>query len=195
MEDDRTVVDLVREACDGDDRAWAELVRRFTPLVASVVHRHRLGPEDNHDVSQTVWLRLVENLGRLREPAAIPGWLATTTRNECLLVLARGRRTRPVQGEELDQLVDLSDGREIDDDVLRAERTTLLLDAFAQLPPRQRELLLLLAQDPPLSYREIHRRTGMPEGSIGPTRARALIKLRSLPCMSGLLEHTESGRG
>jgi RNA polymerase sigma factor (sigma-70 family) len=195
MEDEGTVVDLVRGACDGDDRAWAELVRRFTPLVAAVVRRHRLGPEDNHDVSQTVWLRLVENLGRLRDPAAIPGWLATTTRNECLLVLAKGKRTRTVPGEDLDYLVDLSDGGEIDHDVLQAERTTVLLDAFAQLPARQRELLLLLAHDPPLSYHEIHLKTGIPEGSIGPTRARALNRLRSLPCIAALLEPTEPGRG
>ncbi len=74
--------------------AWDGL--RCTPgvphLVWAVARTHRLGPADAADVSQTVWLRLVENLGSLRDPDALPGWLRTTTRNECLRVIRRGGR-------------------------------------------------------------------------------------------------------
>src|SRR5687768_6246105 len=89
------VTALVRAAGQGDQTAWADLVDRYAPLVASVVHGFRLPPHDAEDVLQTVWLRLVEHLGDLREPRALPMWIITTTRNECLRLLRRGQRSRP----------------------------------------------------------------------------------------------------
>ena len=90
MRDDPTVVALVTRARDGDKDAWDELVERYAPLVFSVCRRYRLAPPDIDDVGQSVWLRLVEHLPGLREPAALPGWIATTTQRECFrLRLAR----------------------------------------------------------------------------------------------------------
>ena len=85
--------ELVRAAVNGDAAAWNALVDRYQPLVLSVVRSFRLRESDAQDVNQTVWLRLVERLGDLREPRALPGWLVTTTRNECVQVLREGRRT------------------------------------------------------------------------------------------------------
>ncbi|HEY7147443.1 MAG TPA: sigma-70 family RNA polymerase sigma factor, partial [Streptosporangiaceae bacterium] len=92
MRDDPTVIDLVSRASSGDQAAWDQLVERYAPLVWSICRRHQLDRADADDVGQGVWLRLVEHLPAIREPAALPGWLATTTRRECLRVLRAGQR-------------------------------------------------------------------------------------------------------
>jgi RNA polymerase sigma factor (sigma-70 family) len=83
---DPVVADLVAGARNGEQRAWDALVERFAPLIWSVCRQYRLGDADAEDVGQTVWLRLVDQLDRVRDPAALPGWLATTTRRECARV-------------------------------------------------------------------------------------------------------------
>jgi len=175
---------LVGRAQEGDQDAWDEIVERFLPLVGAVVRRHRLSPSDGDDVGQTVWLRLVEHLGDLREPAALPGWIRTTTRNECLRLLAARGRTRVVDPQTggLDTVTD----DVTDTELLAAERRQALRDALAELPEGRRELLLLLLVDPPLAYEEISRRLGIPIGSIGPTRARAFAQLRDTDALRGL---------
>ncbi len=92
MHDDLTA--LVIRARNGDQQAWDDLVERYAPLIWSICRRYRLGRADTDDVGQSVWLRLVEQLASLREPAALPGWLATTTQREC------GRVLRAVRQQE-----------------------------------------------------------------------------------------------
>ena len=92
MRDDSTVIALVARASDGDQDAWTEIVDRYAPLVWSICNRYQLSRPDINDVAQTVWLLLFEQLGNLRQPAALPGWLATTTHRECLRVLRAARR-------------------------------------------------------------------------------------------------------
>ena len=87
MCDDPAVSALVRRAAAGDQAAWNEIVDRYAQLVRSICIRFGLSSEEIADVSQRVWLLLVESIGSLREPAALPGWLSKTTENECL----RGR--------------------------------------------------------------------------------------------------------
>ncbi|HWJ66063.1 MAG TPA: sigma-70 family RNA polymerase sigma factor [Nocardioides sp.] len=180
---------LVPAAREGDQHAWDAIVDRFLPLVGAVVRAHRLSEADGDDVSQTVWLRLVEHLGDLREPNALPGWIRTTTRNECLRLLAARGRVRPVDPQEdpgaaggLDAVAaDVSD-----EELLAAERRQLLREALSELPAGRRDLLMLLLEDPPVGYEEISRRLAIPIGSIGPTRARALEQLRRTRALRGL---------
>jgi RNA polymerase sigma factor (sigma-70 family) len=186
MRDDRVAVAaLVEAALGGDERAWNQLVNRYAPLVMSVLARFRLSGADAADVSQILWLRLVEHLGDLREPRALPRWVITTTRNECIRLLRANRRAEPV-----DTLPELGRGHidhtGLDEQILLAERSEALLEAMAELPDRDRTLLLLLVEDPPVPYAEIGKRLGVPVGSIGPTRARALRKLRSSPALTAL---------
>ena len=96
VRDDPSVVALVTRAAGADERAWNELVDRYAPLVWSICVRYQLGGADIEDVGQTVWLGLVEQLAneKLREPAALPGWLATTTQRECLRVAGRAASTK-----------------------------------------------------------------------------------------------------
>jgi RNA polymerase sigma factor (sigma-70 family) len=184
--DEDSVSELVARALEGDSCSWERLVERFLPLMLSVVRRHRLQDAEAEDVAQTVWLRLVEHLGAIREPRALPGWIVTTTRNECLHVI-RGRRLVPSADLDTRERPDDTAGGP-EGDLLEGERHEALLVALAELPERQRGLLLLLIEDPPLPYEEIARRLGMPIGSIGPTRARALTRIRAHQAVRALLE-------
>jgi RNA polymerase sigma factor (sigma-70 family) len=180
------VDDLVSRARAGDQAAWNAIVDRFLPLVDAVIARFRLSSADADDVNQTVWLRLVEHLDDLREPRALPGWLSTTCRNEALRVIRlRGRDniTDP-QGTTFDRL---GDHVALDEGLLFEERAQALRDGLAELPAARRQLLELLLTDPPMSYDEISAKLGIPKGSIGPTRARALEQLRNTRAMRALV--------
>ena len=84
--------ELVRAAAEGDQQAWDALVDRFAGLVWAIARAHRLSPADAADVSQTTWLRLVEHLGRIRDPERVGAWLAATARHECLRVIRHAGR-------------------------------------------------------------------------------------------------------
>src|SRR6516165_6686766 len=81
--DDPLVIHLVTRARGGDKRAWDALIERYAPLIRSICRKYRLGRDDAEDVGQNVWMRLVAQLDKIRNPAALAGWLATTTRREC----------------------------------------------------------------------------------------------------------------
>lgn len=199
MADDVSVSELVLAARDGQQSAWDELVTRFTPLVHGIVRRYRLQGSDVDDVVQTLWLRLVEHLDALREPAALPGWIVTTTRNECMRLLRARRRTQPVDplgtGVDHEAPEALRLDEEVLDDLDHAERHELLLRAFAELSEQHRTLLLVLVQDPPPSYAEVSARLGIPVGSIGPTRARALQRIREFPAVAAWIAASEEPEG
>jgi RNA polymerase sigma factor (sigma-70 family) len=184
--DDWPVTALVTRARYGDKQAWDELVDRYAPLIWSICRRYQLGRADADDVGQGVWLRLVEQLGSLRDPAALPGWLATTTQRECGRVLRAARKQQaPGQWPDAADIADKVTGI-AESELLRAERHAALRDAFTQLPPKYQQLIALLIQDPPLSYAEISGKLGIPVGSIGPNRARCLAQLRRHPKIAAL---------
>ena len=193
--DDLAVADLVTRARNGDRQAWEALVERYAMLTWSICRRHRLGDADAEDVSQTVWLQLVDQLGKIRDPAALAGWLATVTRRECLRVL---RAQAPfAAGYVLDPetIPDEQDGT-AERELLAAERHAALLEAFRTLPPCCQQLIVLLIEDPPVPYAEISARLGIPIGSIGPTRRRCLDKLRRHPAVAALISaHAASAAG
>ena len=175
---DNLITSLIDAAGTGDEAAWHELVERYTPLLASVLRRFGLTGVEVQDVAQTVWLRVVEHLGSLRQPRALPLWLISIAKREALRSVSDRQRSVPHDPLDPSWQPPAADGAEPDADLLRAERHEALLAGLAELPARQRELLLLLVADPPLSYAQISERAGIPPGSIGPTRARALERLR-----------------
>ena len=145
--DDSVVINLVASARVGDVRAWDALVERYAPLIWSICRKYRLGPADADDVGQSVWLHLVDQLGQIREPAALAGWLATTTRREC------GRLVRAARGPhaviyrlDADNMAD-ERAETAEQDLLAAERHAALRQAFASLPPHGQQLIALLAAD------------------------------------------------
>ncbi|MGH8969965.1 MAG: RNA polymerase sigma factor [Actinomycetes bacterium] len=183
---------LVRAAADGDSEAWNALVDRYAGLVWHVARGHRLSEADSADVAQTVWLRLVESLPRLREPKALGGWLATTTRNECLRVIRRAGR------EIADDSVELSEAPLGDEHSPEAvaelgEQRRLVVQALDRVSDRCRVLLRALAYTPDRSYAEISEALSMPVGSIGPTRGRCLERLRRELVAVGAIAAGEGG--
>jgi RNA polymerase sigma factor (sigma-70 family) len=184
--DDPAVTDLVTRARHGDRKAWDALVERYASLIWSICRRYRLGDDDAEDVGQNVWLTLVDRLEQIRDPAALPGWLVTVTRRECLHIL--GTRGRLASGYALNaETLPDENARTAEQDLLAAERQAALREAFRALPPADQRLVLLLLEDPPLQYAEISARLGIPIGSIGPNRGRCLDKLRRHPAIAALI--------
>ena len=166
---------ITRAAALGDDSAWAELVKRFGGLVWAVTRSHHLNTSDAADVVQSTWLSLFQYIGRMRNPAGLPAWLTTTTRRECVRALAASRQHIPY-GDALPEPA--PDVTEPVERLLRFERRAALREAINHLYPHERELLTMLATDPPPTYGEISAALDMPIGSIGPTRARCIERLR-----------------
>jgi RNA polymerase sigma factor (sigma-70 family) len=172
--------DLVTRAREGDEQAWDDLVDRYLGMVHGICRGHRLGSDDAADVNQVVWLRLVEHLDRIRTPDAVGGWIAATTRNECLRVLRIAGRLVPTGDEAVFDGEPTGRDPGIDTGLLVYERDRALMAAFARLGDRCQKLLRLLMADPVPSYDEIAAALDMPVGSIGPTRGRCLDRLRHL---------------
>jgi RNA polymerase sigma factor (sigma-70 family) len=187
MRDDPSVAALVARVGEGDQAAWNELVERYSPLVWSICVHYQLNRQDIDDVAQNVWLLLVEHIGSIREAAALPGWLATTTRHEALRVLRVSRRRDHADLPPDDQLPPGPAATTIEQELIAAERDAALRAAFAELPRRCHELLSLLMSDPAPGYAYIGATLGLPVGSIGPTRARCLDRLRRSPHLIGVL--------
>ena len=173
---ERDTASLVEAAAAGEPQAWQELIDRYAVLIRSVCRSHRLGDADGEDVTQLTWLRAVEHIGRLRDPDRFGAWLATTARRECLRVLQGRKRVVPTCDEVRNPLF----AAHVDEDeiAVAAERRVAVRQALATLPPKQRTLLTLLHSEREPSYDTISERLGMPIGSIGPTRGRALERLR-----------------
>ncbi len=185
--DDPVVTGLVTRATDGDRQAWDALIDRYAPLVWSICRRHRLEAADAQDAAQTVWLKLVDHLDKIRDPAALPGWLATTTQHECGRILRTVRRPGHA-GHALAETIADDHAQTAEQDLLAAERHAALREAPGQLPPGCQQLLALLIADPPVPSAEISARLGIPVGSIGPTRRRCLDKLRRHPAIAALID-------
>jgi len=192
IHDHSSVTDLVRRARGGDQQAWNVLVERYAPLIWSICRAYRLGGADTDDVGQTVWLQLVDQLGKIREPAALPGWLATTTRRECGRTLRAARKSSARYVPD-DQKIRDEQAVPAEEELLAAERAAALREAFDDLPPACRRLIALLIEDPPLSYAQISARLGIPVGSIGPSRRRCLDKLRRHPAIAALIDAEPQG--
>jgi RNA polymerase sigma factor (sigma-70 family) len=173
--DDATTRRLVTAAADGDQRAWDELVEGFSGLVWSVIRGHGFFGAEAADISQTVWLRFVEHLGRLRDPERCGAWLATTARHECFRTMRRQGRSTPVAEPPEPEM----SAAGLDARLLAEEDHEALLVALEQVPPRCQQLLRLLMADPPLSYDDVSATLDMPKGSIGPTRQRCLDHVRA----------------
>jgi RNA polymerase sigma factor (sigma-70 family) len=172
---DASIDSLVLGARRGDTAAWTMLLGRFDRGLRAIARSYRLGTADVDDVVQITWERLYRQIGALREPAALGGWLATTTRREAMRVLQRHVRE---QLSDDPALGDVAEGSPPEAVVLAAEQRAVLGRALATLSGRQRDLLTLLAMEPDADYRHISTTLNMPLGSIGPLRARGLARLR-----------------
>lgn len=178
--------ELLNQCRSGNQAAWSALVRRFQRIVYTVPHRAGLTPEAVDDVFQITFSRLVKHLDRIQDGSRIRAWLVTTAKRETLDALAAIKRTAAhIQftaeddGDDVDQVPDLQPLPEVL--LSELQQHDRLRAAVDRLDPRSRQFVeLAFLQEEPVPYSEISRRLGIPEGSIGPTRARCLAKLRTL---------------
>jgi RNA polymerase sigma factor (sigma-70 family) len=177
--------ELVQAALDGDIGSRERLVERYVTLVWSTVRSYRLGHADAHDAAQNTWLRLFEQLGSVRDAERLPGWLATTASRECLRILHRGGRE--VIGVDT-HLLDRADDAAPSPERAAIDRTMadLLWAHVADMPPPVRTMLCTLTAPNAPRYADFAQATGMPLGSVGPTRMRYLRQLRARLEASGL---------
>jgi RNA polymerase sigma factor (sigma-70 family) len=162
----------------------SDLVTQFSARIRAVARLHRLAAHDVEDVMQTTWVRLLENGGSIRNAKAVGAWLETTARRESLRVLRKAGRELPTDR----QLLEDEPAAPVDERRLAAvERRAAIAAALSELTGRQRDVLAILLVDPAPSYAEISRSLGMPVGSIGPTRARILERLRTSPHLTAVI--------
>jgi RNA polymerase sigma factor (sigma-70 family) len=170
---------LLLRARAGDRRALDEIVDRLMPLVWNVARAQGLDVESASDVVQKTWVKLLEDLDKIRTPEALASWLIVVTRREAWRLRRRGRR-----GEELvapDLLAELT-APVVDagTTIVLDERDRCLWRNIRKLPPRCQELLRVIAFVDRPDYAGLAETLDMPKGSIGPTRGRCLDKLRKL---------------
>jgi len=195
MSDDPSVTDLVTRARNGDKQAWDALVERYAPLIWSICRRYRLGRADADDVGQSVWMCLVDQLDKIRDPAALPGWLATTTRRECWRVVGAARGPNAVVCALDAETIPDGQAEAVEQELLAAERHAALREAFTHLPLEGQRLIAMLIEDPPVPYAQISAKLGIPVGSIGPSRGRCLDKLRRDPAIAALINAETASAG
>jgi RNA polymerase sigma factor (sigma-70 family) len=168
---------LTRAAADGDEQAWTDLVTRLDAALHAVAGRYRLGAEAD-DVVQTAWLRALDHVDRMNDPGALAGWLVTTTRREAMRTLQRGVRELATSDVTAAQECEAATPEAV---AIERERRAAVHGAVARLPRRQRRLMATMLTMRAPSYQSIAQQTGMPLGSIGPTRDRAIARLRKDP--------------
>jgi RNA polymerase sigma factor (sigma-70 family) len=173
--------DLVRSCAQGDAAAWEALVRRYKNIVYAIPARAGLEPETVEDVFQGTFARLVERIHSVRDGTRVRAWLVTTARRLTIDAIRarRSARIAPVPHEDLSRFADA--GALPLEALEKRQEHVILGQAWRRLDPSSRKLLSLLFHpeaDGPPSYQRISREMGIPVGSIGPTRARSLRKLR-----------------
>ena len=172
--------DVLAGLAAGDAAAWSRVTVDYRSRLCAVGRAYRLHAHDVDDALQRTWLALLVHAADIRDVACLGSWLTTTMRRECLTLLRR--REDPVG--DWSTYADLGAGPdepsaalETLDDARLARELWHLVD---QLPARQRSLLQVLFGPDEPSYAEVSARTGLPVGAIGPTRQRALRRLREL---------------
>lgn len=173
------IAPVVQCAAEGYSWAWERLIEQYGRLIWAVTRDFKLVESDAADVVQVTWLRLLENIERIESPDRVGSWLATTARRECLrIVAARTKLVLVSDDAGFDGVPGYGPG--VDERLMAEERAREVRAALSRLPGRWQQLLELLMADPPVPYSEISGQLGLPIGSIGPTRARCLTKLRAL---------------
>ena len=173
---------LVAACLKGDHCAWEALVNRYSRLIYSIPFKYGLSEDDAGDVFQSVCLILLEKLSSLRDHSRLSAWLITTTTRECWSMSQKRakQRERTVRDDEESPELEVRDDAPAPDDLaLLLERQQTVREGVLRLPARcQRLIWYLFYRKAETSYADITRQLGIPEGSIGPTRARCLDKLR-----------------
>lgn len=179
--------ELVGRIRNGDSSAWCELVDHYEPLLRRLARQYRLSGQDVDDAIQLTWLRCLEHIDQITHADRLRGWLATVCRRESIRLATKGRREIALGEQSVTRLVD--DGQEERDpgaEMARRDAHDRLSRAIRALPQKQQLVLTELLKEESRSYLDLSRRLGLPMGSIGPTRQRAIARLRQDPRLAEL---------
>jgi RNA polymerase sigma factor (sigma-70 family) len=176
----RPLVDLLADATEGEWASWDEIVSRFGRLVTHTAARIGLSHSDAADVAQLTWLRLWEHGHQIREPDRLAAWLVCTARREAIRLASASRRY-VLCADPSAEYGRSGHGAVHDVYPTEQEYDWAVEQALGRLPARYRTLLQLLSSDLGLSYSEVADRMGLPIGSIGPMRMRAIRMLAKTP--------------
>jgi RNA polymerase sigma factor (sigma-70 family) len=162
--------------------AWRAITGRYEPLLRWLAGRYGLSAQDAEDAIQLTWLRCLEHSDQLTDPDKLDGWLATICRRECIRLATKASREVSLTELEMARLIDdRPAGCDPYAEAALRDQCARLHDAIMGLPARQRMVLVELLKRGEQSYRDLSRRLGLPVGSIGPTRQRAVTRLRLDP--------------
>jgi len=173
---------LVKECLSGNRKAWEILVERYSRLIYSIALRRGLGEEDAADVFQTVCVKLLANLEKLKNDQHLIGWMITTAKYECSHLLRQKYRqhtslSQDTGNSKLENIV--AEDELPMDQIIQLQEEDMVRQAVEELGPRCQQLInMLYLSTPPLSYAEVAAQLDVPVGSIGPTRARCLKTLK-----------------
>ncbi|HLO98118.1 MAG TPA: sigma-70 family RNA polymerase sigma factor [Fimbriimonas sp.] len=172
---------LLERCRRGDQLAWKQLVDNFSALVYSVARRYSLGEEDCADVFQATFQALYSNLDKIESANAIPKWISVTAANSSLRILRSSKKHVPLMTDD-DDLTEVlaSDDASAEAEAVIAASAHSLRQAVAAMGGRCAPLLQALYLDEEASYEHACQKLGLPMGSLGPTRARCLAKLRKI---------------
>jgi RNA polymerase sigma factor (sigma-70 family) len=170
---------LVRACLDGDERAWSALIDKYENLIFSIPLKYGASRADAADMLQAVCLELFSELPRLRQSAALRGWITTVTAHKASRWKQRHVRRAEQELTELDE-ERLEAAAPIAPEVIeQTQREQTVRDAVGALSPRCQEIVrLLFYEQPPLPYKELAERLGLATGSIGFIRGRCLASLQ-----------------
>jgi RNA polymerase sigma factor (sigma-70 family) len=179
--------ELVGRIRKGDDAAWRDLIDQYEPMLRWFSRQFRLSAEEADDLVQLTWLRCLEHIGQLTHDDRFCGWLATICRHEAIRLATKRGREVPLDGPDVTRLAD-SRCQESDPfaELARRDERDSVRRAITALPRRQRAVLAALMRPEERSYHDLSHRLGLPVGSIGPTRQRALSRLRNDPRLADL---------
>lgn len=179
--------ELVGRIRSGDASAWRDLVDQYEPLLRWLARNHRLSAEDADDAVQLTWLRCLEHIDQLTHPNRLRAWLITICHRQSVRLATRRWREVPLDGPELERLIDQqAEEADLLVEAVRRDEHDLLYSAIAALPQRQRALVVGLLRQEGLSYLNLSHQINVPVGSLGPTRQRALTRLRNDPRLTDL---------
>ncbi|HLM05776.1 MAG TPA: sigma-70 family RNA polymerase sigma factor [Blastococcus sp.] len=176
--DDRSDTDgrgLLEALAAGDDATWQATVRRYEALLRSAARVVLRSDADVDEAVQRTWVLLLRNAARINDARALPGWLSTTARREALAILRAQQRTIP--SEDVGDRV-APDDRDLATALMDEELRRALDEAVERLPESQKMVVRALLREP-ASYDALSNELGIPRGSLGPLRGRAVRALRA----------------
>lgn len=177
--DESALASLVYRCLEGDNAAWKELLEIVTPRILALCRQYHLSQEEALDIYGQVCFRLLNDLEKVESPEKLVAYVGRVARNMAHNYYLELRKT-----VRLDESMDGGSGfhsdAEAQEKLEQTERMAVLMEAMAELPAKQYQVLkmLLLDEDEP-SYRQVAERLEMPISSVGPTRTRALENLKA----------------